>query len=350
MQIEIGKRKIGSNYPAFIVAELSGNHNQSYDIAVKTIKAMKESGADAVKLQTYTADTLTIDEKNRYFQIKSGSLWDGRTLYNLYKKANTPWHWHDKLKKVADDLGLIFFSSPFDTTAVNFLEKLDVPAFKISSFEAIDPNFVKYVASKKKPVFISTGLADFSDLSNIKKIFKKANNNKLIFLKCTSLYPSPYDTVNLLSIPTLMKKLHTVVGLSDHTLGTSIPIASIPLGAKVIEKHFILDKKIGGPDSEFSMDPAEFKFMVKSIREVEKALGNPKVFGKERYDKSRPFSRSLFAVEDIKKGEKLTSRNIRSIRPGFGLAPKFYDKILGKIVKKDINRGTPLKLSMISYD
>ncbi|MBI3380316.1 pseudaminic acid synthase [Candidatus Gottesmanbacteria bacterium] len=348
LQIKIGNKKIGDHSPVFIVAELSGNHNHNFDIAVKTLKAIKDSGADAVKLQTYTADTLTINENNKYFRIKSGSLWYGKTLYDLYKEAYTPWEWHPKLQKIAQDLGLILFSTPFDETATDFLDKMDVPVFKISSFEAVDPYFVNYVAAKKKPVFISSGLTDLDDLYKIKKIFMRNGNNKLVFLKCTSLYPTPFKNTNLSAITTMREKLKTLVGLSDHTLGINVPVAAVTLGARVIEKHFILDKKLGGPDSPFSLDFKEFKSMVKSIRQVEQALGNPSVVGKEKYNKSRPFSRSLFAVEDIKKGGRLTKKNIRSIRPGFGLAPKYYDKILGKKAQKFIKRGTPLSWDLIS--
>jgi pseudaminic acid synthase len=335
------------NNKIFIVAELSCNHNQSFDLAVKTIEAIKKSGADAVKIQTYTPETMTIDCVNKYFQINKGTLWDGETLYSLYKKAYTPWEWQPKLKKIAEDLGLMFFSSPFDKTAVDFLENMKVPIYKIASFEITDIPLIEYIASKKKPVIISTGIAELKDIEKAIKACKRMGNNKITLLKCTSAYPAPYEEMNLLTIPDMIKRFKLPVGLSDHSMGWEVPVAAVALGAKVIEKHFILDRKLGGPDAPFSMEPEEFSQMVKAIRNIEKALGEVSYKLSNKVKKNKQFARSLFVVKDIKKGEILTEDNVRSIRPGYGLHPEFYYKILGKKAKRDIKRGTPLKWSLI---
>lgn len=347
MKIKIHNRIIDKDTPVFIVAELSANHNQSFDIAVKTIKAMKEAGADAVKLQTYTPDTITIDCDNKYFKIKQGTIWDGKTLYNLYKEAYTPWEWQPELKRVAEDLGLICFSTPFDKTAVDFLEKMDVPCYKIASFEITDTPLIEYISSKGKPVIISTGIATLSDIKEAINACKRMGNNSIILLKCTSAYPAPYGEINLKTIPDMAKRFKCPVGLSDHTLGISVPIAAVTIGAKIIEKHFILDRKLGGPDAAFSVEPEEFKQMVKSVREVEKALGEVSYKLTEGMKKSREHSRSLFVVKDIKKGEVFTKENIKSIRPGYGLSPKYLRNVLGKKARKDIKRGTPLNIKII---
>lgn len=347
IQIKIENRNIGDNHPVFIIAELSANHRQKYELAVETIKAMKESGADAVKLQTYTPDTITIDSDNDYFQIKQGTLWDGKTLYQLYQEAYTPWEWQPKLKEIAEDLGLICFSSPFDKTAVDFLEKMDVPAYKVASFEITDIPLIEYIASKGKPVIISTGIAELSDIAMAVDACKRMGNEQIALLKCTSAYPAPLEEMNLKTIPDLAETFKTVVGLSDHTLGISVPIAAVALGAKIIEKHFILDRKLGGPDAAFSIEPEEFKSMVKAVREVEKALGKVSYELTEKMKKSREFSRSLFVVNDIKAGEVFTEINVRSIRPGFGLHPRYLKDILGKKATKDIGRGTPLSWDMV---
>lgn len=343
MNIKIGNKKIGESSPVFIIAELSGNHNQNFDIAAKTLEAMKKAGADAVKLQTYTADTLTIDSKNKYFQIRQGKgLWDGKTLYGLYQEAYTPWEWHAKLKKIAQKLELIFFSTPFDFTAVDFLEKMNVPAYKIASFELNDIPLVKYISSKKKPVIMSTGMSTLSDIEEAVEACEDSGNKELVLLKCTSAYPARFEDANLLTIQHMSEAFGLTVGLSDHTLGISVPIAAASLGAKVVEKHFILDRNLKGPDSAFSLEPNEFKNMVRSIREVEKALGKITYELSENVKKSKIFQRSLFVVKDLKKGEVFTKKNIRSIRPGYGLPPKYIDLILGKKAKKNIQRGTPL--------
>lgn len=327
----------------FLIAELSANHNQDINIAKDTIYAMKDSGADAVKLQTYTPDTLTINCDNEYFQIKQGTLWDGQTLYNLYKQAYTPWEWHYELKELAEKLGLVFFSTPFDKTAVDFLEKLDVPIYKIASFEITDIPLIEYVAKKNKPMIISTGIAELQDIELAVAACKEIGCEDITLLKCTSSYPAPLEEANLLTIPDMKKRFGVKVGLSDHTLGISVPIAAVALGAEVIEKHFILDKKLGGPDAAFSLEPKKFSEMVKSIREVEKSLGKVTYEISPKIEKNRVFARSLFVVKDIKAGEKFSEENVKSIRPGYGLHPKFLKDILGKKSKINIERGTPLK-------
>lgn len=344
MKIQIGNKEIGDNTPVFVIAELSANHNQNYDIAVKTIEAAKEAGADAIKLQTYTPDTITIDCDNEYFKIKQGTIWDGTTLYKLYQQAYTPWEWQPKLKEIAEKLGLICFSSPFDKTAVDFLEKMNVPAYKIASFEITDIPLIEYVASKGKPIIISTGIAAEEDINLAVSTCINCGNSQVALLKCTSAYPAPIEEMNLSVIPLLKEKYNVVTGLSDHSMGVTVPIAAVALGAKIIEKHFILDRKIGGPDSQFSLEPGEFKKMIVSIREVEKALGCPTLEMNKNMEKSRQFSRSLFAVKNIKEGELFTEENIRSIRPGFGLQPKYYYSLLGKTAKRNISRGMPLTI------
>jgi len=345
--IKISNRKIGPNESTFIIAELSANHLQNFDLAVDTIKAINDSGADAVKLQTYTPDTITIDSDNKYFQIKQDSLWKGKTLYQLYKEAYTPWEWQPELKKLAEDLGLICFSSPFDKTAVDFLERMNIPAYKVASFEITDIPLIEYVASKGKPVIISTGIASIGEIEEAMNACKRMGNNQIALLKCTSEYPTLLEEVNLRTIPDMRERFGTVVGLSDHTMGTTVPIAAVALGAKIIEKHFILDRKLGGPDSAFSLEPEEFRAMVKSVRESEKALGKVSYEFTEKIKKSREFSRSLFVVEDMKVGETFTEKNIKSIRPGFGLPPKHLQEILGKKAIEDIKRGTPLNWSLV---
>jgi len=347
MDLKIGNKSIGNNHPVFIIAELSANHLQNFDLAVDTIKAMKESGADAVKLQTYTPDTITIDSDNEYFQINQGTLWDGKTLYQLYQEAYTPWEWQPKLKKIAEELELICFSSPFDKTSTNFLEEMNVPAYKVASFEVTDIHLIEYIASKGKPVIISTGIATLADIEEAVNACRRMGNDQIALLKCTSAYPAPLEESNLRTIPNLADTFNTVVGLSDHTLGISASIASVALGTRIIEKHFILDRKMGGPDAAFSMEPDEFRSMVDAVREVEKALGTVNYDLTEKTRKSREFSRSLFVVEDIIAGESFTDENIKSIRPGFGLHPRYYEQIIGKNARTDIKRGTPLDWSLI---
>jgi len=347
MEIKIKNKVIDANCPIFFVAELSANHLHNFDLAVKTIKAMKEAGADAVKLQTYTPETMTIACNNKYFKINQGTIWDGNDFYSLYRQAYTPWEWQPKLKEIAEEIDLICFSTPFDKTAVDFLEGMNVPAYKVASFEITDIPLIEYIASRGRPVIISTGIATLADIEEALEACKRMGNNQIALLKCTSAYPAPLEEVNLRTIPNLKETFNTIVGLSDHTLGISVPIGAVALGAKIIEKHFILDRKLGGPDAPFSLEPEEFKSMVKSIREVEKALGKVSYELTEKLKKSRDFSRSLFTVKDIKAGEVFTEDNIKSIRPGFGLPPKYLKDIIGKKARVDINRGTPLGWDLI---
>jgi len=345
--IEIGGRRIGEGEPVFVVAELSANHLQDLDLALKTIEAIKESGADAVKLQTYTPDTITLNVKNEHFMIKEGTLWDGQYLYDLYKKAYTPWEWHEKLFNFARELGLVCFSSPFDKTAVDFLEGLGTPAYKVASFEIVDIPLIEYIASKGKPVIISTGIATLSDIEEAINACKRVGNEQIILLKCVSEYPTPYEDANLRTIPNMRETFGVLVGLSDHTLGIAVPIASVALGAVMVEKHFILDRNLGGPDSAFSLEPEEFKAMVSAIRQVEKALGKVSYELTERQKAMKKFSRSLFVAKDMKAGEVFTEENVRSVRPGVGLHPKYLRNILGKRAKFDIKAGTPLSWELV---
>lgn len=347
MEFKISNKKIGDDCPTFIIAELSANHMGDFDIAVRTIEAIADAGADAVKFQTFTPDTITIDCDNAYFHIKQGTVWDGQILYELYEDASMPWDWQPKLKKLAEDLGLIVFSSPFDKTSVDFLEDVNVPAYKIASFEITDIPLIKYVASKGKPIIISTGIASLEDIRLAVKTCHDVGNYDISLLKCTSSYPAPLDEINLNTIPDIKERFNVIVGLSDHTLGCEVSIAAVVLGANIIEKHFILDRNMGGPDSEFSMEPREFKEMVDSIRNVEKALGKVCYGLSEKMKANREFSRSLFVVNDIKKGEIITEDNVGSIRPGFGLHPKYLVEILGRRVNKDLQKGTPFELRYI---
>lgn len=350
MCFKIGEKEIGENKPTFIIAELSANHMNDFDIAVKTIEAMAESGADAVKFQTFTPDTITIDCDNEYFQIKQGTVWDGQVLHELYEDAYMPWDWQPKLKKVAEDLGLIVFSSPFDKTSVDFLEDMDVPAYKIASFEITDIPLIEYVASKGKPIIISTGIASLEDIELAVKSCLDVGNDEIALLKCTSSYPAPLDEINLNTIPDIKDKFDVIVGLSDHTLGGEVSTAAVAVGADIIEKHFILDRNMGGPDCEFSMEPDEFKQMVDSIRNVEKALGTVSYDLSDKMKANREFSRSLFVVTDMKKGDIISEDNVRSIRPGFGLHPKYLKEILGKKVNKDLKKGIPFELNFVKGD
>ncbi len=323
----------------YIIAELSANHNNDYGLAVKTIEAIAQTGADAVKVQTYTADSLSIDVDNEYYQKKTEGLWKGYRLYDLYKEASLPYEWHPKLQKVAQDLGLDFFSSPFDLEGVDFLETLNVPKYKIASFEITDIPLIEYTASKGKPMIMSTGVATIEDIELAIATCRKAGNDDITILKCTSQYPASIDQANLSTIPDMISRFGVKVGLSDHTMGSIVPIVAVSLGATVVEKHFILDRALGGPDSAFSMEPEEFKTMVTSIRQAESALGGVNYSVSEK-DKLR--RRSLFATKDIAAGEVLTKENVRSVRPGHGLHPKLYYKILGKKALKIIEQGYPI--------
>lgn len=345
--IEIDGIKIGEGQRTFIIAEMSANHLQDFDRAVEIIKKAKWAGADAIKLQTYTPDTITIDCDNKYFQINNGSIWDGTTLHKLYQEAYTPWDWQPKLKEIAEKEGLVFFSSPFDFTSVDFLEEMNVPAYKIASFEINDIPFIEYIASKGKPVIISTGIARMSDIQDAIDACKRMGNENVAFLKCTSAYPSPVEEINLNTIPNMKETFEVITGLSDHTMGTVVSTGAVALGAKIIEKHLTLRREDGGADSKFSMEPEEFKEMVDSIRTIEKALGKVSYDLSDKQKKSREHSRSLFVVKDIKAGEKFTHENVKSIRPGYGLETKYIKDIIGKSATENIEKGTPMSWRLI---
>jgi len=332
----------------FIIAELSANHGGSLDIAKETVRAAKRAGADAIKLQTYTADTITLNVKTDHFKINQGTSWDGQYLYDLYTGASLPWEWHKPLYNLAKEEGLICFSSPFDNTAVDFLEELNTPIYKVASFEITDIPLIKYMASKQKPIIISTGIATIEDIELAIKTCKEEGNFDITILKCTSAYPAEPEDANLLTIPDIVERFGVKSGLSDHTMGIEAPMIAVALGAEVIEKHFILDKSIGGADAHFSLDENEFKQMVDAVRLTEKLMGRVDYEMTEKKKKSREFSRSLFIIKDIKSGEMITKENIKSVRPGFGLHPKHYNEILGKIAVRDIKRGTPLEFKYIS--
>lgn len=331
----------------FIIAEISANHGHNLEIAKKSILKAKEIGADAVKIQTYKADTITIDCNNKYFQVQGTNLWDGMNLYKLYEEAYTPWEWHKELFEYAKEVGIILFSTPFDKTAVDLLEECENPIYKIASFEITDIPLIEYVASKKKPIIISTGIGTLDEIEDAVKACRKMGNNDITLLKCTSEYPAKLEDANLCMIQDMAKRFDVKIGVSDHTMGNIVPMTAVALGAKVVEKHFIIDKEIGGPDASFSMTPIEFEEMIKKVREVEKTIGKVDYSLTEKKIKSRKFSRSLFIVKDIKKGEILTEENVKSIRPGDGLAPKYFYEILGKEVTQDIKFGTPLSFGMI---
>ncbi len=330
----------------FIIAELSANHNGSLETAKETIRAAKRAGADCIKLQTYTADTITINSNKDDFLIK-GTIWDGQNLYNLYQQAYTPWEWHKELFDVAKQEGLVCFSSPFDKTAVDFLETLDAPAYKIASFEITDIPLIEYVASKGKPVIISTGIAELADIELAVDACKRMGNTKIALLKCTSSYPAPIEEANMSMIKDLANRFGVVAGLSDHTMGATVPIVATVLGAKIIEKHFILDRSVGGPDASFSMNEVEFSEMVKSIREAESAIGVVDYALTDKQLKGKEFSRSLYVLEDMKEGDIINEQNVKSIRPGYGLHPKFYSQVLGKQINADLEKGTRLSLDDI---
>lgn len=344
--MKIDKFIIDKQSKVFIIAELSANHNGSIETAIETIKAAKRAGADCIKFQTYTADTITIDSKKEDFLIK-GTIWEGKNLYNLYQEAYTPWEWHKELFEVAKEEGLVCFSSPFDKSAVDFLEELNVPAYKIASFEITDIPLIEYVASKGKPVIISTGIAQTEDIELALEACHRVGNNDIALLKCTSSYPAPIEEANMCMVKDLSERYNVITGLSDHTMGATVPIVATVFGAKIIEKHFILDRSIGGPDASFSMNEEEFTAMVKSVREAEKAIGVVDYQLTEKQAKGKDFSRSLYIVEDMQEGDVITEKNVRSIRPGFGLHPKYYNEILNKKVNRKLESGERFDLNMI---
>lgn len=331
----------------FIVAELSANHAQRKDIAIETIRSAKRAGADAIKLQTYTADTITLNCHNEDFKIKQGTIWDGRYLYDLYLEAFTPWSWHEELFTVAREEGLVCFSSPFDKSAVDFLETLGNPIYKIASFEITDIPLIEYAAKTMKPMVISTGIATFEDIKLAVETCRAVGNKDITLLKCTSSYPAPIEEANLVMLSDLAAKFQVKTGLSDHTIGSVSPIVAATLGAVMVEKHFIMDRSIGGPDASFSMDETEFSQMVRDIRTAEKALGLVNYDLTEKMKSGREFSKSLYIAQDMNAGDVLTEQNLRSVRPGFGLHPKYLNSLLGKTVKRDLVAGERMDLTLV---
>ena len=345
-KITINGNEIGGG-SIYIIAELSANHNQSFETAVTLIHEAKNAGADAVKVQTYTPDTITINVDTSLFQHDESSLWKGKNLYDLYSEAYTPWEWQPKLKKIANDLNMDLFSSPFDPTAVEFLEKMDVPAYKVASFEIVDIPLIQKIAQTGKPIILSTGMASLAEIEEAVHAIRKEGNDQIALLKCTSAYPALPEEMNLRTIPHLAQMFDVPVGLSDHTLGISVPVAAVALGVCIVEKHFTLSRQMPGPDNAFSLEPQEFKAMVDAIRQTEKSLGQIQYEVSEHEKASKVFRRSLFVVKDMKKGEIFSTENVRSIRPGYGLPPKNIEIILGRKASRDIIRGTPLTWEII---
>lgn len=345
--MQIAGRRIGTGFPAYVIAEVSANHNQSFEVAEDIVRAAKRAGADAVKLQTYRPDTITIQSGESCFRVSGGTLWDGRTLYDLYAEAYMPWEWQPRLKKVAEELGMDLFSSAFDPTAVDFLEEMGVPAHKVASFELVDIPLIQKMARTGKPLIMSTGMATVEEIEEALNSAREAGANQIALLKCTSAYPAPPEEMNLLTIPEMARRFGVPVGLSDHTMGAAAPVAAVALGACIIEKHLTLSRSTPGPDSAFSLEPQDFKDTVDAVRTAEKALGKVHfgLSGKEQA--SRAFRRSLFVVEDVTQGEAFTPVNVRSIRPGDGLHPRHLAEVLGKRAAQGIKRGTPLRWEFV---
>ncbi len=346
--IQIGARRIGHGFAVYCIAEVSANHNQNFDEAVRIIRAAKDADADAVKLQTYTPDTMTIDSTRPEFHISGGTLWDGQNLYQLYGEAYTPWEWQPKLKKAANDLGMDCFSSAFDATAVDFLEKMEVPAHKVASFELVDIPLIQKMARTGKPLIMSTGMATIEEIQEAMAAAREAGATQIALLKCTSAYPAQPEEMNLRTVPELQRRFEVPVGLSDHTMGIAAPVAAVALGACIIEKHLTLSRSVPGPDSAFSLEPAEFKAMVQAVRVAEKALGEVHFGVSEKEANNRVFRRSLFAVQAIKRGEPFTAENLRAIRPEHGLHTRHLTEILGRRASRDIERGTPMTWELVS--
>ena len=340
--------QICSERPVLIIAELSANHNQDLGQATQLIEAAKEAGADAIKLQTYTPDTITIDCDNEYFRIGTGTIWEGQTLYKLYQEAYMPWEWQPKLKQVANDLGMDLFSTPFDPTAVDFLEEMGVSAYKVASFELVDIPLIQYIARTGKPIIMSTGMATFSEIDEAMAAAREAGSKEIALLKCTSAYPADPCEMNLRTIPDMADSFGVPVGISDHSLGIAVPVAAVALGARIVEKHLTLSRSIPGPDSAFSLEPQEFKAMVDAVRTAEKALGKAQYEMTAQEEASRIFRRSLFVIKDMKSGETFSEENVRSIRPSHGLPTKYLKEIRGKKASCDIARGIPLRRDMIA--
>ena len=340
-EIKIGKRTLGIGHPSFIIGELSCNHNGEYQLAVDSVMAMHAAGVDCLKLQTARPESITIDSRKKDFIIGGGTLWDNKSLFELYSEVYTPWEWHEPLQELAHSLGMEFFSSPFDHDAVEFLEAMNVPAYKIASFEITDIPLIEHAASKGKPIIMSTGVAREEDIREAVEACQRVGNEQIILLKCTSSYPTPLEEVNLNTIPLLREKFGVQVGLSDHTIGYVVPMGAVALGATLIEKHFIMDRALGGPDAAFSMNPSEFGLMIQNVRDVEKAMGLATLELSAKSAKNREFARSLYIVADMAEGEVFTKENIRSIRPGFGLSPRHLNEIIGKKATIALEKGTP---------
>lgn len=339
--MKINNFNIDKDSPVFIIAELSANHNGSLDKAIETIRAAKRAGADGIKLQTYTADTMTLDSKKDDFKVK-GTIWDGSYLHELYQQAYTPWEWHEELFKVAEEEGLVCFSSPFDATAVEFLESLDAPAYKVASPEIVDIPLIENIASKGKPIIISTGIADLEDIELALDACKRMGNTDIALLKCTTSYPAPIEEANMIMVKDMAERFNVVPGLSDHTMGSTVPVVATAFGAKIIEKHFILDRSVGGPDASFSMNEKEFADMVIAVREAEKAVGKVDYSLTQKQVEGRTYARSLYVTQDIKEGEAFTNANVRSVRPGHGLHPKHLKTVLGKVATRNLEKGHAL--------
>lgn len=349
-EIYIGERLISEDAPVFIIAEMSANHLMDFDRAVAIMNAAKEAGADAVKIQTYTPDSITLNCEDPCFQITQGTIWDGTTLYKLYETAYTPWEWQPALKEKADEMGLVFFSSPFDLHSIDFLEKMGVPAYKVASPEITDIPFLKKIAGTGKPIIISTGIAYMADIELALRTCREAGNEKVILLKCTSAYPAPYEDINLKTIPSMKENFDCIAGLSDHTMGSAVAGAGVALGAKVVEKHLTLRRADGGADAAFSMEPEEFREMVDNIRRIEKALGKVTYDLTPKQKKTREHSRSLFVAKDMKAGEVFTPENLRSVRPACGLHTMYYEEILGKKITRDARLGTPMSWELVNFE
>lgn len=344
---KIGQRQIAKGEAVYVIAELSANHNRNFEQAGRIIRAAKNSGADAVKLQTYTPDTITMRSDREYFRIAGGTLWDGRVLHDLYQEGGMPWEWQPKLKKVANDLGMDLFSTGFDDSAVDFLEEMEVPAHKVASCELVDVNLIRKMAGTGKPLIMSTGMATEDEISEAVQAAREGGAKQIALLKCTSAYPAPPEDANLLTIPELARRFDCPAGLSDHTMGIAVPVAAVALGACIIEKHICLNRADGGPDSAFSLEPMEFKAMVDAVRTAEKALGSIQFSAAAHETNSLKFRRSLFVVENVKKGELFTKQNVRSIRPADGLHPRHLEDVLGKRAAFDVERATPLNWTMV---
>jgi N-acetylneuraminate synthase len=348
LDVTIGRRKIGQDRPVYIIAEMSANHHNNFQTAVDLIYDAKDAGADAIKLQTFNANIHTLDSREPWFLVKGGTSWDGKNLYDLYKDCEMPWEWQPELKKIADSIGIDLFSAAVDSTSAKFLEEMDVPAYKISSFEIVDLPLIRYIAEKGKPIILSTGMATLAEIDDAVRAIRETGNNQIALLKCTSAYPAPPEEMNLRTIPHLAGAFGVPVGLSDHTLGIATSVAAVALGACIIEKHFTLSRADPGPDSAFSLEPQEFKAMVEAVRETEKALGRVCYEVSEREKASRVFRRSLFIVKDIEAGEEFTEENVRSIRPGYGLPPKYMSMVFGRKAARGIIKGTPLLWDLIA--